>query len=647
MKTRSSLVLFWIAFVTLFDFFFFFTSSTYPLQNLYVILAYLSINKLIFAGYVMIFVGLLWGLSRVIPVLKSLVTSTVLLTVGLWIYSVCHFVPFLKNQPLYRYHLLDWPVLLSLGGTVLVLLGLNALFVILSNRANWSGWFQWGTAVLVILLITAPLLLWSNFLLGTTDRTIQVETALGKQPNVLFLMVDTLPAGHLSTYGYSRRETSPNLSEFSDEALFFNRAFSTSPWTLPAVTTMFSGLYPPVHGTDSYNDKLPASIVTLPEIMRNADYQTAGISTNILVSRYFGLDRGFDYFKEYNRNRSLDSGQFNRLVSKFNVGWLLYNFKAPASDLDAETVNRRAREWLESDWKRDRPFFLYLHYMDPHTPYNPPEDLFGTKELMPKEEFTAYWKKHLSKGWDDHKIYPFYQHEPPPDHVFEEVVYRYDAEIRYWDQQLGQFLDYLKGQPYFDNTMVVLVADHGEEFYQHKHWEHGQSLFNEIIHVPMVIRLPEDNGTQLKMKNGEQVDRPVSIVDLRKTVLNLTGIDVPGDRDQEGYFEALMAGEEQGADSTVRAVSTGLGRNSFHSIMDFPWKILRISNGRQTAWELYNLNDDFGEQDQLSENHEQFSIMKSRLNEWREKLDEQKAEGARRKFDPTVQRELEGLGYVE
>jgi arylsulfatase A-like enzyme len=296
------------------------------------------------------------------------------------------------------------------------------------------------------------------------------------KPSVVFVMIDTLRADHLGVYGYPRN-TSPRIDAFARENILYNYAVTVAPWTPPSVATMFTGVYPVSHGVVPPNDRekaqkagtqLPSELWTLAEIFKAHGYQTGGASPNPWITEEFGFHQGFDSF------------------------W----FQARAV---AEKINSVGKKMLDSFITKDEPFFLYLHYLDPHDPYKPPAEF---KELMAKEPaITGY-----------------------PEDVKEKLDL-YDAEIRYTDQKVGEIFDYLKEKGLYDDVAIVLVADHGEQFMERGHQGHGFQLFDEEVRVPFIIKPP-------RATSPKSVDVTVSTIDILPTVLEMTNIpphrELPG-----------------------------------------------------------------------------------------------------------------------
>ncbi|MFB6356016.1 MAG: sulfatase-like hydrolase/transferase, partial [bacterium] len=313
---------------------------------------------------------------------------------------------------------------------------------------------------------------------------------------------------------------------------------------------------------------------------------------------------------------------------------------SPGEDFkDADRVNQFGREWIKNHAGGSRPFFLYLHYMDPHEPYKPPSTDLERPESASKLSFDTIKKRHLKKDWwpSWERIYPFASKQTPPQHVLEKTIYLYDSEIRYWDREFGRMTTFLSKRNLLKNSLIVVVSDHGEEFFLHGNWAHNHSLFNELIHVPLVIRPPETMNYETGI-----VTRPVSLVRLRSTILDVLGL---GHRSIRSPISLGMNSSEP--DTQPIYSSWSQPGKSVHSLIRDGWKIHRFSNKNQVAWRLYHLNSDISEQeDQRHEFPNRFRRMKKLLRDRTRKKHPASLStvSLNRKL---VQNQLEGLGYVE
>ncbi|NIW73531.1 sulfatase-like hydrolase/transferase [candidate division KSB1 bacterium] len=338
------------------------------------------------------------------------------------------------------------------------------------------------------------------------NRTLaKLPPAMPSAPNVLLLVLDTVRAQNLSLYGY-HRPTTPRLEQFAKTGILFERALSTSPWTLPAHATMFTGrftheLFPegqtPLDATVPLRDEYP----TLAEILSEHGYATAGFVANLgYCAAAYGLSRGFARYEDYMPSLELLLGssalavklvrQYRELTEKQNV---IDHRKR------AEDVNNSFLHWLSR--REGRPFFAFLNYYDAHDPYLPPypfELKFGSKK--PEDAQIAHGRKYKS-------------------HEIQELQDVYDSCIAYIDHEIGSLLDKLQEQGVLECTVVIITSDHGEQFGEHGLMYHGNSLYSQLLHVPLLISFSKN------LPAGKRIRQPVSLRDLPNTVVDLVGID--------------------------------------------------------------------------------------------------------------------------
>ena len=299
--------------------------------------------------------------------------------------------------------------------------------------------------------------------------------------SVVLVVVDTLRADHLPCYGYPR-DTAPAICGLADEALLFEDVTATSAWTKPSTASLLSGLYAKRHGALSDSEVLPDAVTILPEILASRGYSTHAFSGNGIVGPDWNFDQGYDHFVQ---------------------------FDDPPHHIRSDAVNARALPYLRS--LDERPFFLFVHYVDPHDPYTP--------------DAAA---RHFSKG-----------HPTPDRERFERFATRYrggsrapiemqidyyDDEIRFNDRSVGELLGALG-----DDVVVVVTSDHGEEFFEHGAFTHRKQLFEESLRVPLLIRIPGFSGPR-------RVQRPISLVDVLPTLLDVLEIPVPAGLDGTSWF---------------------------------------------------------------------------------------------------------------
>ncbi len=326
------------------------------------------------------------------------------------------------------------------------------------------------------------------------------------QPNILFIMVDTLRADHVGCYGYGR-PTTPNLDHLATEGVRLEQMMSVSSWTMPAVGTMFTGLYPSQHNLTGTKHRMAEGITTLAAVLGQAGYRTVGFTTNPVVHSQFGFAQGFAVYDDYTVMLSGDLGLFGDPDPAIAVP--PQKIEAGNGTVTSPLVNRFAETFLEKQTDASAPFFLFLLYFDPHADYVPPppyDTMFNPGYAGPEVGSGIY-----RRG-------PSHPYSPEER---QQIVSLYDGEIRNTDEHIGRLLALLDRLGLRDNTVVLIVADHGEEFWDHGGMLHGHSLREELVHVPCILR---DPGV---LPAGTVFPHQASLLDVMPTLLDLAGVPIP------------------------------------------------------------------------------------------------------------------------
>lgn len=343
----------------------------------------------------------------------------------------------------------------------------------------------------------------------------------GARPNILLIVVDTLRADHMSTYGY-KRDTSPNLSRIAERGVIFDNAIAPASWTLPSHASMLTGLYPHDHHTDKDDDVLAQKWPTVGEVLLSKGYRTAGFSANILnFSRSCGLGRGFAHFEDYYGAKP--TTLFSRVSLGRRLQLWMRRFGRRGNFIGrqrAAEINNRALAWIGSN---KRPFFIMLNYIDAHDPYKPPEP------------FLHAFTQQKDPGGKISLIFDQVVTSLDAESLAGEVA-AYDGSIQYVDTQIQDLMNSLRKRGILDNTIVVITSDHGEAFGEHNLLSHKNGLYREVIHVPLIVWNPK------AIPAGRHVSRPISLVDIPRTLIAFA------DPDYHGSFpgrslEELWAGD--------------------------------------------------------------------------------------------------------
>jgi arylsulfatase A-like enzyme len=315
--------------------------------------------------------------------------------------------------------------------------------------------------------------------------------------NLILISLDTLRPDHLGCYGHAR-ETSPAIDALAARGVRFADASSSAPWTLPAHTTMFTGLYPSHHGVKDYSQRLAAESVTLAELLSEHGFQTwALVNTWNIADPRFEIFQGFAE-KDVHYIRETEKGPKGNQVI-LNTGW---------------KVEASARNLLA---KRDpaRPYFLFMHFYDAHTDFTPAQEY--------RERFVSPYPGKLD-GTTGQLMGIREQGVRLAEADLTFLRELYDAEIRQLDDLLARFFAFLEEQGLLEDTLIVLTSDHGEEFQEHGGLLHGRTQFDELLRVPLILAGPG-------VPRGVVVDQPVSLVDLAPTVLARFGLESPAHMD--------------------------------------------------------------------------------------------------------------------
>jgi len=273
--------------------------------------------------------------------------------------------------------------------------------------------------------------------------------------DIIFVVIDTLRADHLESYGYAVGNSS-RLYMFGKHAVLFDNAYAQSAWTKPSVASLLTSLEPQQHGILDWDHQMTDDKLTLAEVLKEAGYDTeAYIGHHALEPKYNNFHQGFDV---YDISAFKNWGSPHKIASSDRL-----------TDLAIEAVRK----------KRDKPYFLWLHYFDPH---------------------------------DDYLTHPRFDYGP-------RNVHRYDSEIAFTDHHLGRLFTVLHEEKRYRNTIIVLTADHGEEFNDHGHQRHTHQMYDEVIRVPLMIRAPG-------LPPG-RVEAAVAGIDVPPTILRLAGVPVP------------------------------------------------------------------------------------------------------------------------
>lgn len=382
--------------------------------------------------------------------------------------------------------------------------------------------------------------------------------------NVILISIDTLRADHLSLYGYPKK-TTPNLDQISENARIFKNFYVNTPWTLPSHASMLASNYASNLKMQSIVDKFPPESTMIAQVLKDKGYETASIAydTAAFVSQKHGYDKGFDDFDFIKPN---------------------------PNEQDADVIFPKAIEWL--DQNKNQKFFLFLHTFQVHDPYCPPKEYDTFKEnykgelnCVGPDTIAAVNRGELKLSEEDLKRY----------------ISLYDGEILFTDHYLGLLFEKLSELGMDKNTIVVITSDHGEEFGERSLWGiHSYSLYEELVHVPLIIKAPN-----LKPQTDQKL---ASMIDIPPTILDLLGLPVPPEfkgtsirkTNQKPIYVETSANKQDlmhydKAVATIGQIEPKVRQtqqipNLKQAVVAYGWKL--IVNNDSGDEELYNLQSD-------------------------------------------------------
>lgn len=443
---------------------------------------------------------------------------------------------------------------------------------------------------------------------GQDERTRRV--------NVLLITIDCLRPDHMSAYGYER-PTTPSLDRLADGSVRFTQVISQGPCTRVSFAAMLSSTYPGMF--DGFLCLFPKRTV-LAEILRSAGYHTVAFGSNPYLSPTYGYDKGFEVF-DSNLVPWIQSGQ-HRVLNYLNRFFIVVRRLLPY--LPADSLTNKAIRFLQG-YSLEKPWFLWLHYMDVHDPYRPPRRhaIRFQSVKPPNLSKQDLWQKALSRPDEiDHAERQY-------------LIDLYDAEIRFVDEQIDRLLSHLQEASLLDSTLVIVTADHGEEFGEHGQFSHRFKLYDELLRVPLLMRLPN------RLSAGRAVTSQVRLLDLVPTVLDLLNLDSDS---LEG--KSLLPLIEESDTKLGVAISETQPETGLYSIRNMDWKL--ILNVHTGTVELYDLQTDPGETtNRASATPLVTEKLEAQLRRHLERLNAIAVAKEEVEVDEHIMRRLRALGYED
>jgi arylsulfatase A-like enzyme len=426
-----------------------------------------------------------------------------------------------------------------------------------------------------------------------------------KRPNVILIVIDTLRADHLGCYGY-HRNTTPNIDKLADNSFLFNNAVATAPWTLPSIASILTSQYPCVLGIRDKINKIDDRFPLLSEELKIHNYITCGIVSHVLVSMRLGFGKGFDHYIE--KEEADHKGTSSREVTNMALSFLKENHR--------------------------KPFFLFLHYFDPHYNYL----------LHERYNYYPSYKGSIRSGHPIGNLW--HRRSTLTEDDIKYLISLYDSEISYTDEHIGILIDELKRMSIDDNTIVIITADHGEEFMERGWIGHTITLHQELVRVPLIMKFPE--------YKERTIDTPVSLIDILPTVYKHLDLQIPDtlegtalDLDRPDTiptkpvfsetFNPQIHRKEQVEPISFRSIQ--LGRRKL------------IYDQRKDMIQDFDLSSDPLEQNNLaSQESDENRLLRGLLSKWIKYVSSKTKDGPIHDqsdlFTPEQRKQLESLGYL-
>jgi arylsulfatase A-like enzyme len=475
-----------------------------------------------------------------------------------------------------------------------------------------SMWIRAIVGLILVLLLAGGWWIWQ-------------PKIFGRNVPVVIYLVDTLRADRLGFYGYPR-PTSPELDALATESVVFEQAYAPAPWTLPSVASLITSTFSCENGMTE-RKKLNPALKTLAERLGAAGYFTGGVYHNIWIGPLTDLDRGYEIFNY----RVLEKDQWLS-----DIGKLL-------------------------DQVDDRPFLTYLHTMEPHDPYVVPypyisplghvslDDRIRFKGLFDQlvKLRQADWIAERPIGTTDNTEKQK-RAVAALTELSEPIGILYDAAVRWSDAHVGEVVRMLQERDIWDDAIFIFLSDHGEELLDHGAWLHGQSVYEELVRVPLLIHFPAGQFA------GQRIETPVNLVDIMPTIFDYLGRSELCDGCRGSSLLPLLRGDERPANSIS---SLRMSRAFYYrpdkerrgdtnlALRDGQWKA--IWNDELQFLELYDLQNDSGEKMDVSAQHpERVKVLSGRAREWlRECKDRAKPPAELGEVDAETMEQLRSLGY--
>ena len=451
-------------------------------------------------------------------------------------------------------------------------------------------------------------------------------------PHVIVIVIDALRPDRLGSYGY-HRDTSPNLDRFAAEAWLFKNAISTAPWTKPAIASLLTGLYPRAHGVSSSDwnlgegdadvvavSALSPRLVTLAEMLAENGYRTAAFGQNHHLIAELGFDQGF----EVHDLEIWDQSFLRSLAQRLDLGVGRSEPRGERSNT-AREINQRFLDWLPDG---DDRFFAYLHHIDVHWPYRAPKPFAG-----------RFGVRRTSVDFNSSEFYDQFgperkQLDQPPGvdpAVVQDMSDAYDEGVRFVDEEIGALFEELKRRKLYDDALIVVTADHGEQFLEHGEIGHGTSLHDVLLRVPLIVKFPCPSDHC----GARTIETPAQLVDVMPTILEVVGLEAPA---RLAGRSVLRPMDDERVLFAEKGAQVALRTRDFKYIYDL----------EDSSAELYALGSDPSERENLAAGDPDLALaFRDRALQWLEESERSAAAPREQRVaDAAMLERLKALGYV-
>jgi arylsulfatase A-like enzyme len=478
--------------------------------------------------------------------------------------------------------------------------------------------------------------------IGTQRSRDKSTFSISSSPNILLVVLDSARMDRFSCYGYER-ETTPFLESFCEDATLFREAFTPAPWTMPSHASIFTGLYPSAHGMTWKNLRLDSRFLTLPDFLASKGYETTGFCNNPWVNAENGLARGFQTYVEMWKDEVLNPTLYYR------IDWFLRRLIG-RNDGGALRTHQWVLEWVNRDDRVEQPFFLFINLMECHLWYDAPDAYH--QMFLPGSISPSIGAIHSNS------LFPLLTGNLSlSDEEWGEFGDIYDGDLRYLDKRLEELFDCLSGKSFMDNTIIIVTSDHGEHLGEHQFVDHQLSLYEPLIQIPLIVKVPD------RITGLSAIQEPIQSIDIFPTLMDLIGYHGEIDRffmqgvslvgRESSPHQFTVSEYEPPRERIMRFLEKNPEGNTIlkydralRSIRIDSLKYIWSSDGNS---ELYNLALDPGESMDIGgELSEVANSMEDRLNDWSDSFEHaeisEREEGA---LDHETRQRLRALGYID